>query len=257
MSRRPTPETDAERREGLIRGNAVPTHVVPVEFAEELERERDEARQQYDDLATEHVLAVNKLAEERDEARADAARIADILSGLELRTTGELARLEQERNEAQKELSSIHRWIDKNHADGFIDSLTYLQNLERVTDSWYDRIDGIEADARRFVRERDEARGLLASEKITRDHIIKRGIEMQKERDEARKHLRDANRGAEINAHINQKFGQQIIDAREQIKELIYIAERAIDLAEIDFENDKFGVVSELRDDLAKIKKSK
>jgi hypothetical protein len=134
-------------------------------------RERDEARQQYDDLATEHMLAVNKLAEERDqalmdrangdmatmtrnhyerilrerdEAKADAARIADILSGLELRTTGELARLEQERNEA------------------------------------------------------------LA-----------------------------------------------------QIKELIYIGERAIALAEIDFENDKFGVVSELRDDLAKIKKSK
>ena len=171
MSRRPTPETDAERREGLIRGNAVPTHVVPVKFAEELERERDEAREQYDNLATEHMLAVNKLAEERDqalmdrangdmatmtrnhyerlikerdEAKADAARIADILSGLELRSTEELARLEQERNEA------------------------------------------------------------LA-----------------------------------------------------QVKELIYISERAIALAEIDFENDKFGVVSELRDDLAKIKKSK
>jgi hypothetical protein len=134
-------------------------------------RERDEVRQQYDDLATEHVLAVNKLAEERDqalmdrangdmatmtinhyerilrerdEARSDAAKIADKLSGLELRSTEELARLEQERNEA------------------------------------------------------------LA-----------------------------------------------------QVKELIYISERAIALAEIDFENDKFGVVSELRDDLAKIKKSK
>ena len=43
-------------------------------------------------------------------------------------------------------------------------------------------------------------------------------------------------------------------EAREQIKELIYIGERAIDLADIDFENDKFGVVSELRDDLKKIK---
>jgi hypothetical protein len=134
-------------------------------------RKRDEVRQQYDDLATEHMLAVNKLAEERDqalmdrangdmatmtrnhyerilrerdEAKADAARIADKLSGLELRSTEELARLEQERNEA------------------------------------------------------------LA-----------------------------------------------------QIKELMYIGERAIALAEIDFENDKFGVVSELRDDLAKIKKSK
>jgi hypothetical protein len=110
-------------------------------------------------------------------------------------------KLERERDEAQKELSSIHRWIERNHADGFIDSLTYFQNLERVTDSWYDRLDRLEVDAHRFVRERD--------------------------------------------------------GAREQIKELIYIAERAIALAEIDFENDKFGVVSELRDDLAKIKKSK
>jgi hypothetical protein len=43
--------------------------------------------------------------------------------------------------------------------------------------------------ARRLERERDEARELLASEKITRDHVIKRGIEMQKERDEAREAL--------------------------------------------------------------------
>jgi hypothetical protein len=92
----------------------------------------------------EMLSMIAQLRRERDEARADAARIADILSGLELRSTEELARLEQERNEA------------------------------------------------------------LA-----------------------------------------------------QVKELIYISERAIALAEIDFENDKFGVVSELRDDLAKIKKSK
>ena len=68
-------------------------------------------------------------------------------------------RLERERDEAREALSSIHRWIERNHADGFIDSLTYLQNLERVTDCWYDRIDKIE-------RERDEAREKLA--KITR-----------------------------------------------------------------------------------------
>jgi hypothetical protein len=64
----------------------------------------------------------------------------------------------KERDEAQKELSSIYRWIERNHADGFIDSLTYLQNLERVTDNWYDRIDAIEKDSKRFVRELDEAR---------------------------------------------------------------------------------------------------
>ncbi len=52
-----------------------------------------------------------------------------------------LANALKERDEAREGLSSIHRWIERNHADGFIDSLTFLQNLERVVDCWYDRID--------------------------------------------------------------------------------------------------------------------
>jgi len=56
-----TPQTD-----DLARGN----HVVPTEWAEQLERERDEAREKYDDLATEHMLAINRICNERDEARA-------------------------------------------------------------------------------------------------------------------------------------------------------------------------------------------
>jgi hypothetical protein len=61
-----TPETDQK---------AVP-HIgfyscatVPAEFARKLERERDEAREKYATEATEHMLAVNKLANERDKAR--------------------------------------------------------------------------------------------------------------------------------------------------------------------------------------------
>ena len=50
------------------------------------------------------------------------------------------------------------------------------------------------------------------------------------------------------------KLERERDEALAQVKELIYIAERAIALAEIDFENDKFGVVSELRDGLEKIK---
>ena len=142
--------------------------------------------------------------------------------------------LERERDEAQKELSSIHRWIDKNHADGFIDSLTYLQNLERVADNWYDRIDAIETDARRFVRERDEARVELKEYRSIAENI-----------------------GATKAVSDRDKAVAERDEAMEQIKELIYIAARAIDLADIDFENDKFGVVSELRGDLEKIKKSK
>ena len=71
-----------------------------------------------------------------------------------------------------------------------------------------------------------------------------------KERDEAREDL-------EFRRGLYRVQEECLENAREQIKELIYIAERAIALAEIDFENDKFGVVSELRSDLEKIKKSK
>jgi hypothetical protein len=64
-----TPETD-----DIARGN----HVVPVEWAQQLERERDEARHKYNNLATEHMLAVNKLANERDEARDALMKIEDL-----------------------------------------------------------------------------------------------------------------------------------------------------------------------------------
>jgi hypothetical protein len=50
------------------------------------------------------------------------------------------------------------------------------------------------------------------------------------------------------------KLKRERDEARKKIKELIYIAERAIALAEINFENDKFGVVTELRDALEQIK---
>jgi hypothetical protein len=53
---------------------------------------------------------------------------------------------------------------------------------------------------------------------------------------------------------LAQRLERERDEAQVQIKELIYIAERAIALAEIDFENDKFGVVSELRDGVERIK---
>ena len=42
---------------------------------------------------------------------------------------------------------------------------------------------------RKLERERDEAMELLASEKITRNHIIKRSVEVERERDEAREKI--------------------------------------------------------------------
>ena len=66
-----TPQTD-----DLARGN----HVVPTEWAEQLECERDQAREKYDDLATEHMLAVNRICNERDEAREIAQQLIHIAS---------------------------------------------------------------------------------------------------------------------------------------------------------------------------------
>ena len=78
------------------------------------------------------------LERERDEAR-------EVASGLAVQ--------EERVEEAQKELSSIHRWIERNHPDGFIDSLSYSQNLERVADHWYDRFDKVESERDEAIRE--------------------------------------------------------------------------------------------------------
>jgi hypothetical protein len=82
---------------------------------------------------------------------------------------------------------------------------------------------------------------------------------LERERDEAReerdklKQLLSAD-AENVDAYLGVCIERD--EAMGQVKELIYIADRAIDLAEIDFENDKFGVVSELRDGLKKIKEA-
>jgi hypothetical protein len=75
---------------------------------------------------------------------------------------------------------------------------------------------------------------------------------LERERDEARTELelwRDGNILHEVHRNELEK-------TERERDELIYIAERAIALAEIDFENDKFGVVTELREALMSVKMS-
>ena len=67
---------------------------------------------------------------------------------------------ERERDEAFAKLTHVYRWVERNHPDGFIDSQSHLQNLERVTEHIHDKMDKLE-------RERDEAIALLESEKST------------------------------------------------------------------------------------------
>jgi predicted house-cleaning NTP pyrophosphatase (Maf/HAM1 superfamily) len=98
-------------------------------------------------------------------------------------------------------------------------------------------------------RERDEARaGRQAYKQLAVKHA--------QERDEAREAFVIATDQMVIAQGKVREANKERDEAREQIKELIYIAERAIALAEIDFENDKFGVVSELRDGLERIKEA-
>lgn len=88
------------------------------------------------------------------------------------------------------------------------------------------------------------------------DELYGLAEKLERERDKARNLVKS---GIRAQASLNEALDKTLYDlrmAREQIRELIYIAERAIALAEIDYENDKFGVVSELREALKQIKKA-
>jgi hypothetical protein len=101
-------------------------------------RERDEAR---DKLADWENAATHIEADHPDEVHCGCVPVLKKL----------LSDARCERDDLSEILTIIHRWIERNHPDGFIDSLSFTENLERITDRWYDRLDMIE-------RERDEAR---------------------------------------------------------------------------------------------------
>lgn len=73
MSDRPTPETDAF----IASQNHSPTTHQLRNFARIFEQERDEAREKYDNLATEHMLVVNKICGERRDALALANQMSE------------------------------------------------------------------------------------------------------------------------------------------------------------------------------------
>jgi hypothetical protein len=79
MTDQPTPETDA------IFTDNVPEDAQIVAFCERLERERDAARAERDEHIARNndsLLALHLTTTERDEARADAARLRDALEGM-------------------------------------------------------------------------------------------------------------------------------------------------------------------------------
>ena len=162
-----------------------------IKTGKRLERERDEARDKYATEATDHMLAVNKLCNERDEAQADCLEQARLLGMGSERE----ARLISERDEAVEEIKewkTLCLWGGTpEHIHGFIrGQQSRIQHLEC---------------------ERDEAMELLASEKITRNHIIKRSVEVEQERDEAREST------LRIDV-LNFKLRKELDDAKSKIK---------------------------------------
>jgi hypothetical protein len=73
----PTPETDAKASPHI---GFYSCATVPANFARALERERDEAREKYDTEATENVLQINKICNQRDEAMDVLEQISLYLS---------------------------------------------------------------------------------------------------------------------------------------------------------------------------------
>jgi hypothetical protein len=70
--------------------------------------------------------------------------------------------------------------------------------------------------ARKLERERDELAALLAAEKATRNSIIEKGVQTERERDEARKHLKEIEEYGtdEVNAAVDlrRNLAQALVD---------------------------------------------
>jgi hypothetical protein len=79
-----------------------------------------------------------------------------------LKTRGDDAR--RERDEALAELSKIYRLIQRHNQDGFIDSLSYCENLQRCFDLLNDKLDTMKEELKKISRQRDQLLEKLAEE---------------------------------------------------------------------------------------------
>ncbi len=81
----------------------------------------------------------------RTDSHQDKMEVEEL--DVELAKTYTFARqLERELAAANSKLSAVFQWINRNHPDGFIDSQSHLQNLERVTDLHHDRLDAAQRE---------------------------------------------------------------------------------------------------------------
>jgi len=103
-----TPETDSELHG--IKAVCKDEYMLDqmAEFSRKLERERDEWRKAAFEITEQATKSRKELEREFSKAMQDSAQLADRLSGLELRTTEELAKMEQERNASRELAIAFH-----------------------------------------------------------------------------------------------------------------------------------------------------
>ena len=185
--------------ERIMAGEEYVSHADYIKLQKELEEAKEPFKIFYNERS--------KLEKERDEAR-DALKewqtlclwggtpehIHDFIKGQQTRIheaqdiEKTCEQLERERDEAREDLEfrrGLYK-VQKEYLEAARRDLAEAQ-IECLEQA---RLLSMSSERKaKLIYERDEARDLLASEKITRNHIIQRGIEMQKERDEAKEEL--------------------------------------------------------------------
>jgi len=192
-------EANKERDEALIDRTNGDIATMTINHYERILRERDEVKEKYRWAVIHWQIGSAKMERERDESAAMCGRY------------------KQERDIAEADATNFRAKIFELINERDILRLDAQREAEQ-----HDRMVG---ELEKVYAERDEARELLASEKITRDHVIKRGIEMQKERDEAREALKHIEEYGteEINAAVDlrQKLASALVE-REEWKNKAY-----------------------------------
>ena len=256
MSGRPTPETD-----DLARGN----HVVPTEWAEQLERERDEALidRANGDIATMTINHYKRILRERDEAREDLIKTYTKINDLEIeiRGVGLLCdKAKRERDEAREErdkLQAMRKEVVASNRGAKINAKVSnilagkLNRAERERDEsaamlgrYKQERDIAEADAVNFharifelINERDILRLDAQREAEAHDRMV---VELEKvyaERDEARESDATLERANQAERERD--------EAREELKKLEGAYEDATNY---------YARMIELREELDKVK---
>jgi hypothetical protein len=168
-----TPETDA-----MSMTDDPLDYIAMIEHARKMERERNDARSELARLTGKlgDMYEANiALGRDRDNARKDAAVLADRLSGLELRTTAELARLERERDEARDK--AVKSWEENLRLDSTNRRLeAEVARLQAGGCARDQRTTQFCAEAVNAIRERDEAIKTIDMLKQDLADLIEKGV---------------------------------------------------------------------------------